>query len=34
LFLNAWFADMNIETDKVGHPAKVFGLAFVFSTFG
>jgi len=34
LFLNAWLADMNVETDKAGHPAKVFGLAFVFSTIG
>ncbi|MEP1742794.1 MAG: hypothetical protein ABJI60_11245 [Kangiellaceae bacterium] len=25
---------MNIETDKAGHTAKVFKLAFVFSTIG
>ena len=34
LFLNAWLADINIETDKAGHTAKVFKLAFVFSTIG
>ncbi len=32
LFLNAWLADMKIQQDKSAHSAKVFGLAFIFST--
>ena len=31
LFLKAWQKEMNISDTKTGHPAKVFGLAYVFS---
>ena len=33
-FLKAWQADMGITEDKPGHPAKVFGLAYLFSVLG
>ncbi len=31
LFLNRWQKEMNLSDSQAGHPARVFGLAYVFS---
>ena len=31
MFLQAWQQDMGMQDKQPGHPAKVFGLAYVFS---
>jgi hypothetical protein len=31
MFLKAWQREMNMTDQQPGHPAKVFGLAYVFS---
>ncbi|NNE60075.1 MAG: DUF1761 domain-containing protein [Woeseia sp.] len=31
MFLKAWQEDMNLTDTQPGHPARVFGLAYVFS---
>lgn len=31
LFLKTWQEEMNIDDSQPGHPARVFGLAYVFS---
>ncbi|MBL8642835.1 MAG: DUF1761 domain-containing protein [Rhodospirillaceae bacterium] len=34
LFGKAWHAATGVTQEKVGHPAKVFGMAFVFGLIG